>query len=299
MRKNKKAICCIGHITLDKIITPAHTVYLPGGTAYYFGHAMASLGDRDFTLLTSLGEKEMPAVDHLRERGVEVTVIPSRYSVFFENSYTEDTNRRTQRVLAKADPFTIRAIEGTEAEIFHLGTLLADDFPHETIPFLAARGKVSVDAQGFLREVRGDKVLPVDWNDKEILLPYITYLKANEDEARMLTGTADPAEAARILGEMGVKEVIVTLGDKGSLILSEGEMHEIAAFPVERAVDATGCGDTYMAGYLHRRVHGASIDDAGHFAAAMCTFKIMKSGPFTDSEAAVNALVSKSASFQA
>ena len=29
-------ICCIGHITLDKIVTPRKTTYMPGGTSYYF-----------------------------------------------------------------------------------------------------------------------------------------------------------------------------------------------------------------------------------------------------------------------
>lgn len=31
-------ICCIGHITLDKIVTPRKTTYMPGGTSYYFSH---------------------------------------------------------------------------------------------------------------------------------------------------------------------------------------------------------------------------------------------------------------------
>ena len=35
-------ICCIGHITLDKIITPKQTIYMPGGTSYYFSHGIIS-----------------------------------------------------------------------------------------------------------------------------------------------------------------------------------------------------------------------------------------------------------------
>lgn len=33
-------ICCIGHITLDKIVTPKQTTYMPGGTSYYFSHGI-------------------------------------------------------------------------------------------------------------------------------------------------------------------------------------------------------------------------------------------------------------------
>ena len=29
-------LCCIGYITRDKIVTPDNTVYMPGGTAFYF-----------------------------------------------------------------------------------------------------------------------------------------------------------------------------------------------------------------------------------------------------------------------
>ena len=38
-------ICCIGHITLDKIVTPKQTAYMPGGTSYYFSHGISHLKD--------------------------------------------------------------------------------------------------------------------------------------------------------------------------------------------------------------------------------------------------------------
>ncbi len=284
--QNIPTICCIGHITLDKIITPRHTAYLPGGTAFYFGHAMARLKADNFLLVTALATSEKKAVDDLRKAGVDVTVLPSHNSVYFENSYGENSNHRTQRVLAKADPFTVEALDNvfrksTDRPIFHLGTLLADDFPIEVFPYLAQRGRVSIDAQGYLREVRGENVFPVDWPEKREALKYVDILKANEHEMEVLTGSRDPREAARILADMGVKEVVLTLGDQGSLIYADGEFHEIPAYPPKDVVDATGCGDTYMAGYLYKRSQGSSIYDSGCFAAAMCTIKLASSGPFS------------------
>lgn len=283
---NTPQICCIGHITLDKIITPRHTAYLPGGTAFYFGHAMARLHADNFLLVTALASSEKKAVDDLRKEGVDVTVLPSHNSVYFENSYGENSNNRTQRVLAKADPFTVAALDNvfrnsSKAPIFHLGTLLADDFPIEVFPYLAERGRVSIDAQGYLREVRGENVFAVDWPEKKEALKYVDILKANEREMEVLTGSQDPHEAARILADMGVKEVVLTLGDHGSLIYADGTFHEIPAYPPKDVVDATGCGDTYMAGYLYKRSQGASIYDSGCFAAAMCTIKLASSGPFS------------------
>lgn len=284
MENKKAAICCIGHITLDKIITPRITAYMPGGTAFYFGHAMSHLDPSGFLLVTALADSEKKAVDDLRAEGIEVKMLPSLHSVYFENKYGENSNHRTQRVLAKADPFTVEGVSDVEADIYHLGTLLADDFSLDVIKYLAGKGRVSVDAQGYLREVRGENVHSVDWPDKEEAFRYIDILKANEKEMEVLTGHTDPRQAAEALAAMGIKEVILTLGSEGSLIYSDGVYHEIPAYEAADVVDATGCGDTYMAGYLYKRAKGCGIHESGCFAAAMCTLKLGASGPFSASE---------------
>ncbi len=289
--KPKTAICCVGHITLDKIITPRHTAYMPGGTAYYFGHAMARLHADSFLLVTALAPSEKRAVENLRDAGVEVKVLPSRNSVYFENSYGANSNNRTQRVLAKADPFSVEGMKDVEAEIFHLGTLLADDFPMEVLKYLASKGRVSIDAQGYLREVRGEKVFAVDWPEKLEALKYVDILKANEHEMEVLTGSSDPREAALRLADMGVKEVVLTLGDRGSLVYADGVFYEIPAYVPKDVVDATGCGDTYMAGYLYKRSQGCGIKESGCFAAAMCTIKLASSGPFSATPEEIQAVI--------
>lgn len=285
-------IICIGHITLDKIITPGLETYMPGGTAFYFAHALAGLDHSGFRLLTSVGPDEMGAVEDIRRLGIEVDVIPSRQSVFFENKYGENLNDRTQRVLAKADPFTVDNLKDVEARIFHLGTLLADDFSLDAIRMLSTRGIVSVDAQGYLREVVGEQVHAIDWADKTEALKHIDILKANEKEMETLTGSSDPHEAARILASWGCKEVLLTLGDHGSLIYAGGEFYDIPAYPTPRVVDATGCGDTYMAGYLYSRSRGAGYVEAGKFAAAMCTLKLQHAGPFNGTAADIDSIIS-------
>jgi len=278
-------ICCIGHITLDKIITPKQTVYMPGGTSYYFSHGIYHLKDHaHYKLVTSLASSEYQSVNELRAKGINVEVIPSRYTVYFENKYGENQNNRTQRVLAKADPFTVEKLKHLEARFFHLGSLLSDDFPLEVIKFMSAKGILSVDAQGYLREVRGEKVYPVDWEEKREALKYIDILKVNEHEAAVLTGSSDYDEAVHLLHEWGVKEVLLTLGSEGSLIYAENKLYRIPAYPPREVVDATGCGDTYMLGYLYMRNKGASYAEAGTFAAALSTIKLEKSGPFCGTE---------------
>lgn len=284
-------ICCIGHVTLDKVITPSFEAYMPGGTSYYFAKALKNLDHSGFYLVASLGDSEMGVIDELRGDGLDVSVIPSRKSVFFENKYSADMNERTQRVLAKADPFTVESLKDVNARIFHLGTLLADDFSLEVIRDLASRGKVSVDVQGYLRRVDGEQVVAVDYTHKREAMPYIDILKCNENEYEVITGEKDPYRAAEILADWGCREVVLTLGDKGSIIYKDGKFYDIPVVPRKDVVDATGCGDTYMAGYLYKRSRGASIPEAGTFAAAMCTIKIGIKGPFSGTEEDVESLI--------
>ncbi|OAV66691.1 putative sugar kinase ydjH [Bacteroidales bacterium Barb6] len=275
-------LCCIGHITLDKVITPQNTVYMPGGTAYYFSRGINRFDDVDYALVTAVGASGMKAAEELRAEGIEMAVMPSKHSVYFENTYGENQDNRTQRVLTKADPFTTESLKAanTEAKIIHLGSLLADDFSLDIIRYLAGKSLLSADSQGFLREVRDQNVHAVDWDGKEEALKHIHFLKANEHEMEVLTGYTDIPSAAKRLYDWGVKEVLITLGSMGSVIYDGSTFYRIPAFIPAEVTDATGCGDTYVCGYLYQRVKGAGIEEAGRFAAAMATIKIQASGPF-------------------
>ena len=273
-------LCCVGHITLDKVVTPKNTVHMPGGTSFYFSHAIRNLKDINYTLVTAIAESEMAVANDLQSKGIDVKVMPSKHSVYFENIYGENQDNRTQRVLAKADPFTVDYLEDIDARIYHLGSLLADDFSLDVIRFLSQKGLVSVDSQGYLREVREQNVYAVDWTEKKEALQYIHFLKANEHEMEVLTGYDDVAMAAKQLYDWGVKEVLITLGSMGSVIYDGTTFHMIPAYKPKEVMDATGCGDTYMTGYLYKRAKGAGIEEAGRFAAAMSTLKIECLGPF-------------------
>jgi sugar/nucleoside kinase (ribokinase family) len=272
-------ICCVGHITRDKVITPQVELQMAGGTAFYFSHAINTTSAR-YLLVTALAESDMPSVIDLRTKNIAVTVLPSAHTVYFENKYTGNLDHRTQRVLAVADPFTAEQLAPVQARIYHLGPLLAHDMSVDLIRTLAAKGKVSLDAQGFLRKVDGQQVVPIDWAEKIEALPYISMLKANDHEMEVLTGQTDPRLGARMLATWGVEEVIITLGSKGSILYHQGIFYDIPAYVPTTVADATGCGDTYMAGYLSQRIQGASLQQAGEFAAAMASLKMESPGPF-------------------
>ena len=274
-------ICCIGHITRDKIITPESTVYMAGGTSFYMSYGISRLPKTvSYELVTKVGKGQLPEVEKMRQAGIDVRCYDSRHTVYFENKYGANSDNRTQRVLAKADPFTLEEMKPLEAKVFHLGSLLADDFSPEVVEYLSTKGQVSIDVQGYLREVSGEQVRAVDWKDKERILACTDILKLNEHEMEVITHSRNPRTVALQLADMGVKEVIITLGSYGSLIYCEGRFYEVPAYKPQVLVDATGCGDTYSTGYLWMRLQGASCEEAGRFAAAMCTLKLEHSGPF-------------------
>jgi sugar/nucleoside kinase (ribokinase family) len=277
-------ICCVGHITSDKIVNTQGVMHMPGGTALYFSCAVNKL-DVNYVLVTALGVAEMEYVNYLRGKGIEVRVQPSTHTVIFENIYGANQDERTQNVLQVADTFTMEQLLDVEAKVFHLGPLLAGDFNTDFIKTLAGKGSIALDVQGYLRKVVNQKVYLTDWPDKKNALQYIDILKADVAELAALSGYATVDDGVKFLADLGVKEAVITNASKGSAIYSDGVFYDIPAYHPEMVVDATGCGDTYMAGYLYKRVtKGAGIQQAGEFAAAMAGLKTMSPGPFVGAE---------------
>lgn len=108
---------------------------------------------------------------------------------------------------------------------------------------------VSVDAAsaGPLRAVGAEEFL--GWVGTSLLM------FANADEAEVLTGRADPAEAARVLATR-VGTVVVKLGEHGAVCAGPYGVAVARIGPV-RVVDTTGAGDAFAAGYLDAVGRGA------------------------------------------
>lgn len=285
-------ICCIGHITLDKVVTSRGEKFMAGGTSFYFSNAISQMHLK-YILVTAIADTEIHYVKDLELQGIEVKALKSEHTVFFENIYDEDQDHRTQRVRQQADPFSPDQLRDVGAEIFHLGPLVSGDIPVEVIKELAKRGQVSLDIQGYLREVKDQQVRHIDWVSKREALAHVAILKVNDDEMKVITGINDIEAGAKMLADWGVKEVVITLGSKGSVIYTDGVFYTIPVYKPDVITDATGCGDTYMAGYLYKRVKGAGVQEAGEFASAMAGLKIQSSGPFNGTESEVLAFLER------
>ncbi len=95
----------------------------------------------------------------------------------------------------------------------------------------------------------------------------VDILFAGQDEARALTGKPGATEALGALEACGVCEVVMKRGEKGSLFLENGVLHEVPAFSVKVA-DTTGAGDAFVAAFLRARLHGWSKAEAALVANA-------------------------------
>ena len=93
------------------------------------------------------------------------------------------------------------------------------------------------------------------------LLRLIDILTPNESEAQALTGSADPAEAARILTDRGVGTVVVTCGANGAFLATGNDVTHIPGFLVE-TIDSTGAGDAFNGALACAVAEGVPIKSA-------------------------------------
>jgi len=104
-------------------------------------------------------------------------------------------------------------------------------------------------------------------------------LLPNLDEARALSGEAEPEAAARtLLARAGAREVVVTLGADGALWTDGEDVARVAAPEVTEVVDTTGAGDAFAAGWLAARRDGAEPVEALRAACALGSRAVARAG---------------------
>ena len=106
---------------------------------------------------------------------------------------------------------------------------------------------------------------PLALDDLADLLPLVDYITPNEDEARYYTGRDTPEEMAEVFLRYGVGHVIIKRGAQGCYFRGPGI--SLPAFPVD-AVDATGAGDNFLAGFAAGILRGDGPAEALRFASA-------------------------------
>lgn len=109
---------------------------------------------------------------------------------------------------------------------------------------------------------------PSEGSSKDLsdVLTEVDVFLPNEIELESITGVHDRHRALRALANERTL-VVVKLGSDGCMAFRGGEIVSVPAFPVN-AIDTTGAGDSFDAGFLHAWLRGKDLEDAMRFGAA-------------------------------
>ena len=156
-------------------------------------------------------------------------------------------------------------------DLFKKGDILLTQFesPIHTIEYVIKHAK----EKEMLVIVNPAPIKKVD----EKYYKYIDYFVPNEHELEALSGESDVIKGAKILLTKGVKNVIVTLGSKGSVLVNENEIIEVAPHKVH-AIDTTAAGDSYLGALVNKLAEGKNIKAAMKFASKCSSITVTRKG---------------------
>ena len=106
---------------------------------------------------------------------------------------------------------------------------------------------------------------------------YIDYLIPNEHELESLSKCSDPLKGCKKLLNKGARNVIVTLGEKGSMLVNKDEVIKVEPHKVN-AIDTTAAGDSYLGAFVTKLSEGKAIKEAMEFASLASSYTVTKKG---------------------
>jgi len=290
-------VLCCGNLVRDVLVGPVQepqwgrTVWVEsivdtfGGNGANTSYVLARLGI-PVRLLGAVGDDRAgdEVVSTLTEAGVDTQYVarlrlptPSTVALVNPNGARAFLHRPGASREAFREPFDLAAHHTAGCTWFHLANVfgLPALRPHAASLLKQAHDAglaISIDT-GW--DSRGEWMATLS-----PCLPYVDLLFVNEDEARELTGAADPDEAARILMQQGARAVVVKLGSAGCAFFNADDHFRSPAFPVQ-AVDTTGAGDCFTGGFLAALQRGYHHREAVRFANAVGALSVQKMGGTT------------------
>ena len=269
----------MGHISLDENIYPGSVEKNVGGAILYSSSVYTALGKR-VALLTKLSSSDYSSIEKLDVPQKDIFLINSKKTTSIRNVYLDESReRRVSTALALADPFLIEEIpKDLKAKVIHFASLIYGEYQPELLGFFSGKGKIAVDVQGFLRNVGEDgKLVYKPWKEKEQYLPHIDFLKTDAAEAEFLTGQRDTRDAAKVLHQLGAREIVIT--HHSEVLAYDGFTFYHYPLKAKNLSGRTGRGDTCFSAYLSERLN-KDIDYSLLFATALTSIKLANPGPF-------------------
>ncbi len=276
-------VVCAGIIVADHVCSPI--AHLPeagelvladqllltiGGCAANVAVDLAKLG-ASAAVVGRVGDDVFGRVvaEMLRERGVDVSAV--RTTPGLDTSQTLIVNvagqdRRFIHSFGANAVFRAVDISTAPCRVLYLGgyLLMNEVHPEELRQVFAAARRGG--AKTVLDVVTPG---PADYLARLApVLPEVDVFLPNNHEAELITGEHDPMTQAERFLALGAKTAIVTLGDRGSVLATEGKRLRAGAFPAA-FVDGSGGGDAFAAGYIDGLLRGLDAEGCLRRASAV------------------------------
>lgn len=272
-------------VKTDKLPAPGETVlggtFLmnPGGKGANQAVAAARLGGR-VTFVAKVGNDifGQQAIDGFQQEGIDTTYMltdadhPSGVALINVDAAGENCITVAPGANAHLQPAeTEAALQGTKPDTL---VLLQLEIPLPTVEYVVRQGA----AQG-LRVILNPAPAQSLSND---LLSHLFLITPNETEAELLTGIhvidqSTAEQAAQKLCELGVKNVVITLGSKGAYLHTSDE-RQLITTPRVTAVDSTAAGDCFNGALAVALAEDQSLAQAVVFACKAASISVTRMG---------------------
>jgi len=266
----------VGSVALDSVETPFGKVReVLGGSATYFSYSASFF--TQVRLVATVGEDFPDA--HLRlleDRGVDTAGLQTSAGRTFRwtGEYGYDLNEaktlETQlNVFAEFRPVLTDGL-GRVPYLF-----LANIDPELQLDVLRQMKErprlVALDTMNFWIQRKREALRRV--------LSEVDVITINDGEARQLASEPNLIRAARAISGMGPRTVVVKRGEYGALLMTDGALFFVPAYPLESVYDPTGAGDTFAGGFMgylaaQDRVDAAAMRRAIVYGTVMASFTV-------------------------
>jgi sugar/nucleoside kinase (ribokinase family) len=276
----------IGNPVYDIIVTPFSRTNgrVLSGCSTNACLASKKLGLKKVGLVGAIGPdyKEKFLLD-MRTYGIEASMdATGKETGGFSLIYDAHGNR-TLDVIGRAGKITPKDLpdEFLQSRAFLIGPILGE-VDLALIEFLrtSTSGQIFLDPQGLIRVIGPDGRIIHSCNEEEFkkMVSLVDFVKPNEPESETITHEMNPLLALRRLSAMGARLPIITLAERGSLLLDGGRLCRIPAYPTH-AIDPTGAGDVYAGSFITEYERRGDIVEAALFASAAASIMVEQIGP--------------------
>ncbi len=280
-----KKIIVIGSISIDNV---TYTSVLPGpGTTVYGESFFSNIGGKganqacaikflggDVEFFGSVGDDDngKTVQRFLNSVGLKANLKVSKRQTGIASITIETTSAENRIVIVPGANMDL-----TKTDIDKI------DFAQKDILLLQL--ETSMDATVYAMEKAKEKGLLVVLNPAPYhelpweAFEYIDYFIPNEHELEQFTPdiNGDYLTRAKYLVNQGIKHVIVTLGEKGSLYVDNEKHIEIQPHKVN-AVDTTAAGDSYCGAFVKALADDKSVVEAMEFASKASSITVTRKG---------------------